>query len=567
MNSSATPLADLAARYWHFLCYEMPLTAIQAGEPVSDSVLFRESETDHSRRRRKAEAFLTELKGIDLISLHAQDRATHQLLRFEIENILSFYALAAHHRPSLFPNGPALLTSHFANISSIADNDSAQRFVDRLATVPAYLNDLRESLQAGYEEGHRYPKLVLDCAAGSIRAALAGPVEALPWAAPFKRSVVSGRDSIRRSHERTLALMRNELLPAFEAFVGFLQGPLAVGARDSVACSEAPLGQQLYSALVRSFTTTDLQPPAIHKLGLEEVDRLEDEMAAVAANAGYHGDLAGYRQFLASDAFIAPSKDVLREQIEILSKRIDKCIPAFFGRIPRITYGVESWTETVAERMPPAYAQVNPADGTAPGIYWITSLPGRFPNYLHLPFTLHEAWPGHLMHIALMQELENLPAFRRYGGTRYTACIEGWALYCESLGVDMGLYQAPHQHYGRLEGEIWRAIRLVVDTGIHWQGWDRERAIAYMMRYLAQPRATVEAEVDRYICWPGQALAYQIGNLKFRDLRRRAELRLADRFNIRTFHDTLTSAGGVTLPVLDGLMEEWMNCQTQTKIK
>ena len=558
---SADPLSGLAARFWRFLCHEFPLTAILAGEPTPDPVLFRESPADHERRYVTAGTFLAELDAIAPDGLPIQDRATHRLLRHELESIRSLHDVSAHRRPSLFPNGPATMTVHFANTASINDAESAERYLHRLATVPAYLRDFEENLRAGHADGIRYPRTVIESAVGHARSVLTGPVEILPWYSPFERSAAAGSESVRRLAGRAHSLIHGEIVPAFEAYAAFLEGPLAVGARSTFACTDAPLGREFYRAVVRHLTTTDLAPDEIHELGLAEVARLDAEIGVVAANAGYPGDVAAYRRFLSTGTFIAASKEALREQVEILSKRIDARIPAFFGRTPRITFGVESMPETLSARMPPAYAQPNPADRTAPGVHWVTSLPARFPSYLWLPVALHEAWPGHLMHIALMQELEQLPAFWRHGALRYHACIEGWALYCEGLGVEMGLYQTPHQHYGRLEGEIWRALRLVVDTGIHWCGWSRERAVDYMVQHMATPRATIEAEVERYIAWPAQALVYQIGNLALRALRQRAEQRLGDHFSHRRFHDALMAAGAVTLPVLNTLIEDWLSEQ------
>jgi len=258
-----------------------------------------------------------------------------------------------------------------------------------------------------------------------------------------------------------------------------------------------------------------------------------------------------------------PARDLaaLRESIEVLCKRIDRRIPDFFSRIPRITYGVDSMPEAISARMPPAYAQPSPADGSAAGVFWISGLPAKAPSYLHPALVVHEAWPGHLMHLALLNEQRDLPAFRRYGAVKYTACVEGWALYCEGLGVEMGVYTTPHQHYGRLEMELWRAVRLVVDTGIHAQGWSRERAIDYMAGLLTLSRDTIEGEVDRYAALPAQALGYQIGNLKLRELRQRAETRLGTRFSHRDFHEAVMTAGAVTLPVLDDLVEDWLQRQ------
>jgi uncharacterized protein (DUF885 family) len=288
-------------------------------------------------------------------------------------------------------------------------------------------------------------------------------------------------------------------------------------------------------------------------------------MQRVAVDVGFGNDLAAYRAFLALDPqFRAPSKEVLRERFEILSKRIDLKIPEFFGRLPRITYGICSIPECAASSMPPAYAQFNPADCSRAGIHWVTSLPAKAPTYMHIPLALHEAWPGHLMHMALIQEMDHLPEFRRYGlafggSWRYSACLEGWALYCEGLGVDMGLYESPHQHYGRLDMEMWRAVRLVVDTGLHVRGWTRVRGIEYMATHSALPRDVIESEIDRYIGMPAQALAYQVGNLGFRELRERAESHLGRRFDLRGYHDTLMAAGAVTLPVLKQLVDEYLS--------
>jgi uncharacterized protein (DUF885 family) len=300
----------------------------------------------------------------------------------------------------------------------------------------------------------------------------------------------------------------------------------------------------------------------VHALGLAEVSRLEREIEAVAGDAGYAGDVPGYRAFLASDPqFVAPSRDALRESIEALCKRVDRRIPEFFGLIPRITYGVQSIPDAVSTRMPPAYAQPSPADGTSAGIFWISGLPSKAPSYLHPALVVHEAWPGHLMHLALLNEQSELPAFRRYGAVKYTACVEGWALYCEVLGVELGVYTTPHEHYGRLEMQMWRAVRLVVDTGIHWYGWSREQAVAYMAERLSLSRETIEGEVDRYAALPAQALGYQIGGLKFGELRQRAEAQLGARFKHRDFHAAVMSAGAVTLPVLDDLVSDWLQRQ------
>ena len=557
--SPARRLADLAERYWRFQCEEFPLNAILAGEPGAGATLFRAAPADEDRRYEAAGRLLQELNSISGDALAGQERVTARLLGEELRDARTLYEAKSPLRPPLLPVGPEFGATHFANTAAIHDTASAERYVERLATLPRFIRDLKAVLIAGHAEGFRYPRAVLDAAVPTARAPLKVPVDASPWTGPFTRSPALGREAVKQLESRARGLIENELLPAIADYADLLDGSLRESARESIACLDDRGGRELYLALVRHYTTTDLTPEAIHELGQEELARLATEIEDVAASAGHPGDVATYRDRLSSDpGMIEPTKESLRMACESLAKRIDKRIPAFFGRIPRITYGIESLTEAASVHLPPAYAQPNPADRTAPGIFWLTALPQRCPKYMLLPLTLHEAWPGHLMHLALMQEMEDLPAFRRHGALKYTAYVEGWALYCESLGVEMGLYDKPHQHYGRLEMEIWRALRMVVDTGIHWLGWSRTRAIETMLQHMAMPRATIEAEVDRYIGLPGQALAYQLGNLRIRSLRHRAESFLGDRFYLRAFHDRVLAAGPVSLPVLDTIVEEWL---------
>jgi len=560
---SSSALADLAQRFWAFRCDEEPYGAIQAGEKPTHAVLFREAPQDFERRFTAAGTFLRQLEAIPEASLTVQDWATHRLLRRELEDIRSFHQVRAHERPALFPMGPEFLAVDFGNTAALTTIEAAELYVDRLKTLPDYFKDVIANLSAGHAAGLRYPRQVLAGAAATVRAYTQGEIADLAWFSPFRRTALSGAD-LERVAQDARKLIASKLVPALRAYADFLEGPLAVGARDSVSCADAPQGEEFYRLQVRHYTTTELTPLELHELGQQEVSRLTREMQAVAAEAGFANNLQGYRAFLTTDRqFLAPSKEVLSEQFEILSKRIDLKIPAFFGKIPRITYGIQTIPEATAALLPPAYAQANPADCSSPGVHWVTSLPAKAPSFMHVPLALHEAWPGHLMHMALIQEMRDLPNFRRFGAVfggawRYSACLEGWALYCEGLGVDMGLYETPHQHYGRLDMEIWRALRLVVDTGLHTQGWTRTQAIEYMAAHQALPRMTIESEVDRYIGQPAQALAYQVGNRKFWELRRRAEQRLGRRFDLRTFHDQLMAAGPVTLPVLERLVEDYL---------
>jgi uncharacterized protein (DUF885 family) len=555
----AERLAELAERYWQFIRFEQPLLAFVAGQLDDETVLFRESLDDHARRIGKAATLRQELAAIDPAGLSPIDRATHHLLSGELDDIANFAAVDAHLRPFLLPAGPDFNTVYYANAARVADARSAELHVARLAGFPAFLADVRALLAAGHAKGIRYPKVVLAASAKATRGIASMSPAQSPWHQPFVRSGLLGTPGIDAIATRGLRLIEDELIPALHHYADFLDGALARDARDSISCTDAPDGERNYQLLVRHFTSSDLSAAEIHDLGRAEVARIEVEIAAVADAAGFAGDLAGYRRFLQTDPqFLAPNADTLRAQVESLCKRIDARIPLFFKRLPRITYGVDTVPAAASAALPAAYALPAPSGGATPGMLYLNGLPERCPSYLHPVLAVHEAWPGHLMHIGLMAELDHLPAFRRHGAVRYTACVEGWALYCEHLGTELGVYQTHHHHYGRLEMELFRAARLVVDTGIHLHGWSRAQAVEYMEQRLTMDHGTIAAEVDRYAGLPGQALAYQIGGLKVRELRRRAEAALGDGFDLRDWHELVMAAGPVTLAVLEQVTDDWI---------
>lgn len=550
-------LADLAERYWTFECEEMPFAAILAGQLIEGNAVFHESIADHRRRAERAAALLEELEHVDSRGLQPQARATHRLLERELGAIREAFAVDLHLRPWLLPGGPDFNTAFLANSTSLGDAAAAEVYLRRLEGLSAYLDDLRDNLLAGHAKGIRYPRSVLQAAARSACAAAEVEPFASPWYGPFKRTVLADDPAVRSAAEQALGIIAGELQPAVRRYADLLAGPLSEDARDNLSCVDTPGGEDFYRAMVRYFTTTEMSPDEVHRLGLAEVKRLQQELAEVAAAAGQ--SVSDYRAELAADAaYVADSPEALLQSMQSLCKRIDRLIPVWFGRIPRATYGVESIPAAASAALPPAYAQPGPVDGSAPGIFWVSGLPEKCPSFMHPALAVHEAWPGHLMHIALLQEMDDLPAFRRFGAVKYTACVEGWALYCEALADEMGLYNSPAEQFGRLEMEMWRALRLVVDTGIHWHDWSRDKAIEYMSERLSLSRDTIAAEVDRYAGMPGQALGYQIGNLKMRELRRRAESRLGSAFSHRRFHEAVMTAGAVTLPLLDDLLEDWI---------
>jgi uncharacterized protein (DUF885 family) len=552
-----TALVELAARYWVFRCAETPIVAIAAGVPTEAAQLLRDAPADHDRRAAWARDALIELAAIDPASFGVTDRATHGLLDRELRLLVERVESSAHLRPILTPAGPEFTLAYWAGATALATADEAQRYLTRLAAMPASLASVRESLAGGLARGLSYPQLVVARAVDQVRGQMSMATEANAFYRPLAR--IAGRGGAMAAlAEAGRKLIDTVVKPAFLAYADYLETELLPAAHAGFDCTGDEDGARFYLHVIGDYTTLDLSAGEIHAIGLAEVDRVTREMRAVARAAGF-SRIDGFRRRLRADnRQFAESAEALREQFEILSKRIDARIPEFFGRTPRATYGVSTIPRAIAESLPPAYAQPGPADGSAAGAHWVTSLPGKCPRYMHVPLALHEAWPGHLMHHALIQEMDRLPDFRRFGAMNHTACLEGWALYCEALGEEMGFYDTPEKRYGRLEMEMWRAVRLVLDTGLHAFGWSRDRAIAYFRDNVAMPIETITAEVDRYIGMPGQALAYQLGNLKFRELRARAEAELGDNFRIRDFHDALMAAGAVTLPVLEMLMDDWI---------
>lgn len=558
-ESASERLRQVADAYWEFHLREHPYVAHGQGDRRYEQELFRESIADYARRDQLRSDFQRMLAGVDRARLKGQDLITFELLARELAEAREQFRFQGHLRPLLFPLGPDGMVADAIQKTVVANPAQADNYIARMESVPAFFADRSECLWSGLDQGFHLPRVLLERTRNSALGYLSAPVEESVWFKPFARSMDT--ESLARSRARLLTLIEANIRPAYRQWTDMLQEKYARHCRDSIATGDEPEGEGFYHFLVRHYASSELTAPGIHETGHAEVARITAAMQAIATRTGHAGDLARMRAFLNADArFRAKSGEELRGMFQVLAKRTDRLVPEYFGHLPRMTYGVESIPEALASNLPLAYAQPNPPSGATSGIFWITSLPERCPAYLHVPLTLHEAWPGHLMHLALLQEMSDLPAFRRNGLAGYTAYIEGWGLYCEQLGHDFGFYDDPCAHYGCLEMEMWRAVRLVVDTGIHLYGWSRDKAIDYMSLHLTLDRATIEAEVDRYIGMPGQALAYQIGGLKFQELRQRAQSQLGEGFSLRELHDRFMAAGPVTLGLLDRHVQDWIDC-------
>lgn len=372
---------------------------------------------------------------------------------------------------------------------------------------------------------------------------------------PAPESVLSDRV------ERMKSVVRDVVYPEYERLATFLREEYIPAAASSPGITNVPGGEAYYDFLIRRYTSLDITADEIHQTGLEEVERILGEMMVIVEEAGFGDDFEGFIEFLRTDPqFYADSPEELMKETAFVLKTMDGHLPRLFKTLPRLPYGIQPVPDYLAPRTTTAYYSRGAADGTRAGYYAVNTydLKSR-PLYEITALSLHEAVPGHHLQIAMQQELDEMPLFRRTGG--FTAYVEGWALYSERLGLEVGMYEDIYQNFGRLSYEMWRALRLVVDTGLHAKGWTREQAVEYMADRSALSLHNIRAEVNRYIFWPGQALGYKMGEIAIRRLRADAEQQLGDAFDLREFHDVILLSGSVPLSVLETRVQEWVDGQ------
>jgi uncharacterized protein (DUF885 family) len=439
---------------------------------------------------------------------------------------------------------------------SVADYED---ILARLEALPASIAQQQELLQEGLKHGYTPPKLMLR----DVLKQIADLIPAEPLASallePFKTFPAEIPESERTPlTNRAKEIYSARVLPAFQKLHDYIESTYLPACRESIAATALPKGAEAYAYHVRWQTTTNLTPQQIHEIGLSEVKRIRAEMDKVIASANFKGTFHEFTEFLRNDPrFYFDKPDDLVNGYRIIAKKIDPELAHLFGKLPRLPYGVTPIPDFKAASQTTAYYQAGAPSVGRPGYYFVNTynLHAR-PKWEMEALSLHESVPGHHLQISLAQEMENEPEFRKHVG--YSAFVEGWALYCESLGEELGMYKDPYSRFGQLSYEMWRAVRLVVDTGMHSQGWTREQAIQFFKDNTGKTDQDITVEVDRYIVWPGQALAYKIGQLKIRELRSQAEKRQGAKFNVRAFHDAVLENGAVPLNVLSTHMEGWM---------
>lgn len=475
-------------------------------------------------------------------------------------------------------SGPQTALPQLPDFLSFTADEHIESYAQRLEAVPAYLDQIIENMRAGLKDGRTPPRVVMGTVARTAGAMAGEQYLKDPASHPMFKPFIGRAEPLA---ERGRKAIIERVVPAFARFAEFLENEYVPGCRESIAARDLPDGEAYYNFCIKLMTTMDLTARQIHDIGLREVARIRAEMFTVIARSDFPGkaELQGDPLFAAFVDYLRTDKRFYHESAESLlsgyreiAKRIDPELPRFFGRLPRLPYGVREMPRFMSAAAPTAYYYPGSLELGVPG--WFIAnvyLLDQRPRYEMIPLTLHEACPGHHLQIAIAQELkmEGLPEWRETAD--YTVFVEGWALYAERLGLEMGddprsaanpsgkgMFTDPYDDFGRLTYEMWRAMRLVVDTGMHALGWPRDRAIQYMLDNSALSKANIEREVDRYIAWPGQALGYKLGELRIRDLRAEAEAELGDKFDIRAFHDVVLGQGAVPMDILTQQVRQWV---------
>lgn len=557
----ASPAARLHALFdtdWDYWQAEEPTWASHLGDKRYNDRWPDVSLAAQQRRSAHRAEMLLLVEAIDPAALSESDRLNRALflrrLRLQLEG--------EKFRDYLMPLD---MRGGIQDESSVADGiafDEArdyEQWLARLRALPVYIEQTIGLMREGMRAKIVQPEIVMRRVPAQIRRQIVDTPEQSLYFKPFKTfpPTVSHADQQRLVHEAQTAISR-QVVPAYRGFLKFFEDEYLPSCWQGVGAWQLPEGQEYYAHCARNFTTTTLTPQEIHEIGIREVARIRAEMEQIRERVGFRGTLTEFFEHLrtAPEFYYTDSADLL-QAYQAFCKRVDPLLPKVFKLLPRIPYGVEAIPEHMAPDTTTAYYRPPSADGLRAGTYFVNLYkPDTRPKYEIAALSLHEAVPGHHLQLALSAELQDLPNFRKF--SHVTAFVEGWALYSESLGDEMGVYDDPYAKFGQLTYEMWRAVRLVVDTGIHSLQWTREEAIDYFRANAAKTEHDIVNEIDRYIGWPGQALAYKIGELKIKELRRRAAVELGEQFDLREFHAIVLGQGALPLDELEVVVDAWL---------
>jgi len=554
-------LSDLFHEYWEDRLKHDPEFASTIGDKRYNDQIGDYSVKEVNDRLAREQRFLMRLAAIDPTGFTDQEKLSQDLLirRFELdEEAAEFkeWEMPVNQMGGIYSDYPQLVAE--LNFDTVKDYDD---WIARLHALPLAFAQVTENMSIGMEDGRIPPKYLLEKALDEVKGLANQKPEDSPLALPLKKfpASISAAEQQRIKTEM-LAAIAKEVLPAYLRFARFLEVSYIPAGRTKSGIDALPDGKKYYQFLIKEMTTTDLTAEQIHQIGLDEVKKDEAEMLAIAQKLGFQ-DLKSFRASLKSNPKLHPaSADSLLDAYRGYLKPMQAKLPELFGTLPKEPFEVVPVPAYAEKTSAPAYYQAGTPDGSRPGRLFIDTYNATERNLYGVEsIAYHEGIPGHHLQISIAREMTGLPDFRKYD--HYTAYTEGWGLYAERLGKDVGFYQDPYSDYGRLEADIWRAIRLVVDTGVHSEGWTRDQMVQYFHDHSNVDETSVQAEVDRYIAWPGQALAYKIGQLKILELRDRAQKALGAKFDIRAFHDQVIDAGALPLDVLEQRITAWIAAQ------
>lgn len=551
----------LFATEWNYQMEQYPTWASTLGDRRWNERWSDISLEAIAKRHDRDREVLAKLAEIDRAALSSADRLNYELFKKDYDDRVEGFQYRRYLLPLNQLDG-VHTANQLANALRFTTPKDYEDWLARLKSLPVRIEQTIALMRQGVKEGFVYPKVVLQRIPAQIDHQIVGDANASPLYKPFTRFPESIAESDRaRLAQAAQEIIAAQVVPAYRQLKDFFVKDYLPAASDRVGVWQLPSGEAMYAQAVRHHTTTNLTPKEIHELGLREVRRIRAEMQSLIDKIGFKGSFAEFAAFLRREPkFYFQSENELLDAYRALSRRIDPALVKVFKTLPRMPYGIEVVPANIAPDSPAAFYRGPAADGSRAGTFLVnTYKPEIRPKFEMIALSLHEAVPGHHLQIALAMEQQALPNFRRHGG--YTAYVEGWALYSESLGDEMGLYDDPYSKFGQLMYEIWRASRLVVDTGMHSLRWDRQRAIDYMVENTAKQDLEIAAEIDRYIVWPGQALAYKVGQLKISELRTKAKQALADKFDIREFHDELLKDGPLPLDQLEAKISAWIDKQ------
>ena len=561
-RETSTSFADLVTNFEAFELANNPAERGRQGDLVAAGQ-WADLSVEAVQSRQGAEAeFLVRLEAIDAVGLPSSDQISHAvldyILRFRVELARFETSRIPFNSDSGFFYGPSYAAAS-TRPQTIAEGEA---WVTRIGNIAGFFAQNTVWMRRGMEAGFTQPEIITSSAVSqmqglsdpdTLRDILLGPIEGMSSNLPA--------EEISRLRDEAASAIQDSAQPAYAALHAFLRDEYLPASQPVIGISEVPEGRAYYQALVRYHTTLDTSPEEVHQRGLAEVARIRSEMEGIITDLDFDGSFADFLQFLRTDPqFYAQSPEELLMHAAWIAKRADDAMPRFFGHLPRLPYGVRPVPDSMAPTYTTGRYWPGDLEGGIAGGYMVNTYDlTQRPLYTLPALTVHEAVPGHHHQGSIAQELEDVPNFRR--DTYITAFGEGWGLYTENLAIDMGLYRTPYENFGRLTYEMWRACRLVVDTGMHYMGWSREQAEACLLENSALAPHNVRTEVLRYIGWPGQALAYKTGELLMRDLRAEAEETLGADFDIRAFHDELLSDGSMPLSALETKMHRWITEQ------